>query len=143
MKLSSYLAAQAQAFSDKFATVCGETRVTFRQLHEDSDRIATALRKSGIGIGDRVAMCLPNCCEFITIFFAIVKSGALAMPINMRLSANEISTIFVDAAPSAVFFGEGERETAEKIIGGSAVRGFLVGESSGPDEVAIASMLAC
>lgn len=143
MKLSSYLAAQAQAFPDKFATVCGETRVTFRQLHEDSGRIATALRKSGIGIGDRVAMCLPNCCEFITIFFAIVKSGALAMPINMRLSANEISTIFVDAAPSAVFFGEGERETAEKIIGGSAVRGFLVGESSGPDEVAIASMLAC
>lgn len=143
MKLSSYLAAQAQAFPDKFATVCGEARVTFRQLQEDSDRIATALRKSGIGIGDRVAMCLPNCCEFITIFFAIVKSGALAMPINMRLSTNEISTIFADAAPSAVFFGEGERGTVGNIVGESAVRRFVVGNSSGRGEVAMASMLAC
>lgn len=143
MKLSSYLAAQARTFPDKFATVCGDTRVTFRQLHEDSDRIATALRKSGIATGDRVAMCLPNCCEFITVFFAIVKSGALAMPINMRLSPNEISIIFADAAPAAVFFGEGEREAIGKMIGGGAVRRFIVGESSGPDEVAIASMLMC
>lgn len=143
MKLSSYLAAQARTFPDKFATVCGDTRVTFRQLHEDSDRIATALRKSGIATGDRVAMCLPNCCEFITVFFAIVKSGALAMPINMRLSPNEISIIFADAAPAAVFFGEGEREAIGKMIGGGAVRRFIVGELSGPDEVAIASMLMC
>jgi len=143
VKLSSYLAAQAQVFPDKFATVCGETRVTFRQLHEDSDRIATALRKSGIAVGDRVAMCLPNCCEFITVFFAIVKSGALAMPVNMRLSENEISTIFADAAPAAVFFGEGEREAIGKIIDGDVVRRFAVGEPSGPDEVAITSMLTC
>jgi long-chain acyl-CoA synthetase len=143
VKLSSYLAAQAQTFPDKFAIVCGETRVTFHQLHEDSDRIATALCKSGVATGDRVAMCLPNCCEFITVFFAIVKSGALAMPINMRLSTNEISTIFADAAPAAVFFGEGEREAIENIIGEGAVRRFVAGDSSGPNEVAMSSMLAC
>jgi acyl-CoA synthetase (AMP-forming)/AMP-acid ligase II len=142
VKLSSYLAAQAQTFPEKFAIVCGENRVTFRQLHEDSDRIATALRNSGIAIGDRVAMCLPNCCEFITVFFAIVKSGALAMPINMRLSPKEISTIFADAAPAAVVFSEGERETVKTVVGGSEVRRFVVGESSGSGELAIASMLA-
>ena len=143
MKLASYLAAQAQAFPDKAALVCGETRVTFRQLYEDSDRIATALRKSGVAIGDRVAMCLPNCCEFVTVFFAIVKSGALAMPINMRLSTNEIATIFADAAPAAVFFSEGEREVVDHICRGGAGRRFVVGPSDDPTELSIASMLAC
>lgn len=143
MKLASYLAAQAQTFPDKVAIVCGETRVTFRQLDEDSNRIATALRRSGIAVGDRVAMCLPNCCEFIMIFFAIVKSGALAMPINVRLSTNEISTIFADASPAAVFFGEGEREAVDKISAGAVDRRFVVGDASSPGETAVSSMLEC
>ena len=135
MKLASYLAAQARVFPDKLALVCGETRVTFRQLHEDSDRIATALRKSGIEIGDRVAVCLPNCCEFVTIFFAIVKSGAVAMPINTRLLPGEISVIFQDSSPAAVFFGDGEREAVEKIIGATSIRRFAVGDASQPEPI--------
>jgi long-chain acyl-CoA synthetase len=101
------------------------------------------LRKSGIATSDRVAMCLPNCCEFITVFFAIVKSGALAMPINMRLSTNEIAAIFADAMPEAVFFGESERETMGNIDGGAAARRFVVGDAANPGEVTLASMLAC
>jgi acyl-CoA synthetase (AMP-forming)/AMP-acid ligase II len=93
VKLASFLAAQARAFPDKPALVCGDTYVTFRQIHDDSNRIATAMRRGGIKIGDRVAVCLPNCCQFVTVFFAIIKSGAIAMPINMRLSTNEIAVI--------------------------------------------------
>jgi long-chain acyl-CoA synthetase len=114
VKLASFLAAQAQRFPDKPALVCGETKVSFRELHSQSDRIAIALRDHGVKLGDRVALCLPNCCEFVTIFFAIVKSGAIAMPINMRLSASEIAVIFQDAAPSAVFYSEDERDTVNK-----------------------------
>ncbi|HEY4283714.1 MAG TPA: class I adenylate-forming enzyme family protein, partial [Chthoniobacterales bacterium] len=72
MKLGAFLAAQALARPDKPALVCGKKRVTFRQLHDESDRLATSLHKSGVGLGDRVAICLPNCCEFVTIFLAIV-----------------------------------------------------------------------
>jgi long-chain acyl-CoA synthetase len=142
VKLSSFLAAQAQKFPDKPALVCGETTVTFRQLHEDSDRIAAALRTLGIKFGDRVALCLPNCAEFVTIFFAIVKSGAIAMPINMRLSASEIAIIFQDASPSAVFFGPEERQTVDKIIVKDTTRRLIVGTPVVPAEVSLRSMLA-
>jgi acyl-CoA synthetase (AMP-forming)/AMP-acid ligase II len=141
VKLASFLASQARAFPDKSAVVCGETSVTFRQLHDDSDRIATAMRRQGIMIGDRVAMCLPNCCEFVTIFFAIIKSGAIAMPINMRLSANEIDVIFKDAAPAAVFFGVDERESISRIIGDGTIRSFVIGAASAPSDVSLKTML--
>jgi acyl-CoA synthetase (AMP-forming)/AMP-acid ligase II len=141
VKLASFLASQARAFPDKSAVVCGETSVTFRQLHDDSDRIATAMRRQGIMIGDRVAMCLPNCCEFVTIFFAIIKSGAIAMPINMRLSANEIDVIFKDATPAAVFFGVDERESISRIIGDGTIRSFVIGAASAPSDVSLKTML--
>jgi long-chain acyl-CoA synthetase len=143
VKLASFLAAQAQRFPDKPALVCGATTVTFRQLHDESNRIASALRKDGIKLGDRVALCLGNCCEFVTIFFAIVKSGAIAMPINMRLSASEVAVIFKDAAPSAVFFSQDERETVDKITVDGGTRRFVVGSPSSPAEVSLQSMLAC
>ncbi|MEH2510409.1 long-chain acyl-CoA synthetase [Nitrobacteraceae bacterium AZCC 1564] len=142
MKLSAYLAAQAQLLPNKAALVCGESRVTFRQLHDDSSRIATYLRNSGINVGDRVAICLPNCCEFVTVFFGIVKCGAIAMPINMRLSSKEISAIIADAAPVAVFFGEAERETIEKLVLGQNVQRFFIGETSNSNEIALTTLLA-
>lgn len=141
MKLASYLSSQAETYPDKLALVCGETRVTFRQLHKDSDRIATALRKSGVKIGDRVGIYLPNCCEFITVFFAIVKAGALAMPVNMRLSASEVALIFEDAEPAAVFFGDDDKEEVDKFVG-AGTRRFVVGAASG-NVVSWKEMLSC
>jgi long-chain acyl-CoA synthetase len=142
VKLASFLAAQARAFPDKPALVCGDTYITFRQIHDDSNRIATAMRRGGIKVGDRVAVCLPNCCEFVTVFFAIIKSGAIAMPINMRLSTNEIAVIFKDAEPAAVFFGGAERETVDRIIAGGTMRRFVVGDAFNSDEVSLDTMLA-
>lgn len=141
MKLPAYLAAQAQLLPDKAALVCGENRVTFRQLHEDSSRIASYLRHAGINVGDRVAICLPNCCEFVTIFFGIVQCGAIAMPINMRLSSNEISAIMLDAAPAAAFFSETERDVVAKLDAAGLQR-FFVGDTPGPDETPLATLLA-
>lgn len=143
MKLATFLAAQALARPDKPALVCGETRVTFRQLHSESDRLATALRKSGVEIGDRVAICLPNCCEFVTIFLAIVKCGAVALPINMRLSAGEISVILQDSEPAAIFFGASEREIVSKLVEDRAIRSFVVGVVQNPGETGFAELLAC
>ncbi len=141
MKLPAYLAAQAQLLPDKPALVCGKNRVTFRQLHEDSSRIATYLRNVGINVGDRIAICMPNCCEFVTIFFGIVQCGAIAMPINMRLSSGEISAIIKDAEPAAVFFSASERDSVAKLEAGG-LRRFFVGETSEPSETSLATLLA-
>ena len=86
MKLGTFLAAQAVSRPDRAALVCGDQSITFRELHEASDRAATGLRDAGVKIGDRVAMLLPNRCEFVLLFMAIVKCGGIALPLNHRLS---------------------------------------------------------
>ncbi len=143
MKLASFLAAQVQAHPEKPAIVCGDTRVTFRELHEASNRLATALRTSGVAIGDRVAICLPNCSEFVTIFLAIVKCGAIAMPINMRLSASEIALIFQDAEPTAVFFGRNEKPVITKLIEGKSIHRIVVGGAPEAPELTYDALLDC
>lgn len=141
MKLPAYLAAQAQLQPDKAALVCGEHRVTFRQLHEESSRIATYLKDAGINVGDRVAICLPNCCEFVSIFFGIVQCGAIAMPINMRLSPREISTIIKDAEPAAAFYSETERETVAE-TGLESFQRYFVGDAPNSNEISLKVLLA-
>ncbi len=142
MKLAAFLAARARDLPDKDALVCGADRVSFAELHAQSNQIATYLRRSGVGVGDRVAICLPNCCEFVTIFFGVVKCGAIAMPINMRLSAKEIQAIFNDASPAAVFFGEDERAVIESMDGANrGLRKIVLGGRAADAETDLSSVL--
>lgn len=143
MKLATLLVAQALSRPDEPALVCGESRVTFLELHSASDRIATALKQAGVMIGDRVAICLPNCSEFVAIFLAIVKCGGVALPINMHLSAAEIGLIFDDAEPVAVFFGDKERPVVSGIVEGTAIRRFTVGVEHHEGEIALSKALDC
>ena len=60
----------------------GEQRtLTYREFADDVDRLALALRKLGIGKGDVVAIYMPNLPETFAAFFAILKIGAIAMPL--------------------------------------------------------------
>ncbi len=55
---------------------------TYRQLDEQTDRLAVALARRGVGRGDNVSLMLPNCIEFIVTWFALAKLGAVAAPVN-------------------------------------------------------------
>jgi long-chain acyl-CoA synthetase len=107
MKFASFLAAQAQTLGDKDALVCGDRRMTFAQLEHASNQVALALQRMGVAPGERIALYLPNCVEFPVAFFGIVKAGAIAVPLNMRLALPEIRFMLEDSAPSvAIISGE-------------------------------------
>ena len=69
---------------EREAIVCGDTRLTWRQLGDQSARLAAGLAQRGIGSGDRVAMLVGNRAEFVTTLFAIAHLGAISVPISIR-----------------------------------------------------------
>ncbi len=118
MKLAAFLAAHALATPGREAVVAvtgaGTLRLTFREVDEQSTRLAAGLVAHGIAIGDRVAIHLANRAEFVVAFMGVVKAGAIAITLNPRLSAPEVGYILGDASPKAVILEDETRPTLAK-----------------------------
>lgn len=85
----------------------GEYRreMTWRVFDEKANRMANLLLKRGIGKGDKVAVLMMNCLEWLPIYFGILKSGALAVPMNFRYTAEEIKYCLELSETAALIFG--------------------------------------
>src|SRR6185369_11890340 len=81
-----------------------ERRFTFPAVNARSNRVADALRGLGVQKGDRVALLLMNGVEFVESFFAIAKIGAIVVPLNWRLVADELAFILGDSGATALIY---------------------------------------
>jgi fatty-acyl-CoA synthase len=81
------------------AVVDGKLRFTYAQFGERCDRWSVALAKLGVGKGDRVATIAPNTHQHLEQYYAIPQLGAVIVPINYRLSAEDF--VFVTAHSGA------------------------------------------
>jgi len=89
----------------KTALVSGDRRLSYTELDESSNRFAHALLKMGVNKGDRVAMLLPNSLEFVIIYFGVIKTGAIAVPLDTNCKVAEFIPLFADFQPG-VLVGE-------------------------------------
>ena len=79
--------------------------INWRQFDEKANRFANLLLSRGIKKGQKVAILLMNCLEWLPIYFGILKSGALAVPMNFRYSADEIEYCLDLADVDVLVFG--------------------------------------
>lgn len=88
-------------------SLLGEYRrdITWRVFDEKANRLANLLLKRGIKKGDKVAILLMNCLEWLPIYFGILKAGAVAVPLNFRYSAEEIKYCLELSEAKALLFG--------------------------------------
>ena len=89
----AFLGRSAEVFAEKTAVVYGDRRMTYRQFAAEATRVARALRASGVRPGDRIAYLCPNIPEMLVANFAVPLAGAVLVPLNTRLSAEEIRYI--------------------------------------------------
>lgn len=94
----------ARVFGRKEGVVCGGARFTYRQFNERSDRLSDALGRLGVRQGDRVAYLSFNCHRLLEAYYGVPQMGAILLPLNIRLSAEELAYILNDAAPRLLFF---------------------------------------
>ncbi|MBQ6262440.1 MAG: acyl--CoA ligase [Clostridia bacterium] len=79
--------------------------ITWGVFNEKANRFAGALRGRGIGKGDKVAILLMNCIEWLPIYFGILKTGAMAVPLNFRYASDEIKYCLDLAEVDVLVFG--------------------------------------
>ena len=103
--LYSVVKRSANADGNRVAFISGEERITYRQFLERVDRVACGLSRNGLKRGDRIGILALNSLEFIYLYGAAAKIGAIMLPINWRLNAQEIEYILSDGMPRVFFTG--------------------------------------
>ncbi|MBE5772735.1 MAG: acyl--CoA ligase [Clostridiales bacterium] len=90
--------------------------ITWSVFDEKANRCANLLTSRGIKKGDKVAVLLMNCLEWLPMYFGILKTGALVVPMNYRYSAEEIRYCADLADVDALFFGPEFIGRVEEVI---------------------------
>src|SRR6476469_9123783 len=100
--LSDVLGRHAKVRPEKVAFVDPRRRCTFGELDERATRLANALAARGIRRGDRVAVLGLNSLELVESWLAVLRLGAVAVPVNFRLATAEITYLLTDSGAAAV-----------------------------------------
>ncbi len=98
-----FLKRSAYVLPDKLAVVHGVRRYTYRQLEERTNRLASALRASGLRKHDRVAFLCPNIPAMLEAHYGVPIAGGVLEAINTRLSSDEIGYILKHSGSKFVF----------------------------------------
>jgi long-chain acyl-CoA synthetase len=105
--------------------------MTWKEFDTRANRFANLLLTRGVKKGDKVAILLTNCLEWLPIYFGILKTGALAVPMNYRYTAEEIRYCLELAEVNTLVFGPEFTDRIEQVFG--ELRGirtyFFVGEN--------------
>ncbi|WP_294487074.1 class I adenylate-forming enzyme family protein [uncultured Ruminococcus sp.] len=141
MPITEFLERNAEKFPDKVALVelnpeIREKRVTWKEyelieptadvpyrreitwsvFNEKANRFANLLISRGVKKGDKVGILLMNCLEWLPIYFGILKTGALAVPLNFRYTADEIKYCVELAEVDILVFGPTFIGRVEEIV---------------------------
>ncbi len=119
----------------KMAVTCGEVRWTYAEFDALCDRLAAGLAGQGVGKGDRVALLARNSHAFAAMRFALARLGAVLVPINFMLKAEEAAYILRHAGARMLATDSGLAALAQAAAAlDTAVRQFLWMPAEDPSE---------
>ena len=78
-------------------------KLTYAQLNEEVNRVATGLMKIGVKPGELVGICAPNSADWIIFYFGVIKTGAVAVTIANASSPDELTNLLNHAKPRILF----------------------------------------
>lgn len=148
MYVNNWLNRREMLSPDKLAlvdTMHGNRRITYREWNRSVNRTANYLR-SGLGVqkGDRVAVLAMNSVEYLDLWFACCKLGAIIQLLNWRLTPYELSGLIADATPSILVYSrEFNAQVGALQAGVSSIRRYVaVDEPIRPEDAQLAERAA-
>jgi fatty-acyl-CoA synthase len=115
MNIAFWVQRWRELHPEKPAVIFDDRVITYRKLHGRSNRTASWLQALGIEKGDRVAVMLMNSLEFIEVFIACSRLGAIFVPINYRVTGRELNHAISNAKPRVFIFHQSYMEMIESI----------------------------
>ncbi|MBR1863768.1 MAG: acyl--CoA ligase [Ruminococcus sp.] len=100
--------------------------ITWQVFNEKANRFANLLISRGIKKNDKVGILLMNCLEWLPIYFGILKTGAIAVPLNFRYTADEIKYCVELAECDVLVFGQAFIGRVEEIVEDLSVNRWLL-----------------
>lgn len=105
------------ALIEQGASTPGRREISWAEFNKKSNRFANLLLSRGVKKGDRVAILLMNGIEWLPVYFGILKTGALAVPLNYRYTAEEIKYCLEKSDSDVLVFGPEFTGRVENIVG--------------------------
>ena len=139
MNLAASLARNAADNPDRVAIHLGDQTTSYGELDDQSARVAGLLADRGIAPGTPIGIMLPNVPEFASVYYGILRTGAVVVPMNPLLKAREIAYYLGDSGAPVIFAWHvtaPEVEIGAKEAGAEAI---LVDPATFPDILATAS----
>ncbi|HET7530683.1 MAG TPA: AMP-binding protein [Mycobacteriales bacterium] len=119
--LADLVRSAATASPDKPALVAPDRSVTWSGLDSDVNALGAALRGRGLVAGDRVGILLANSIEFATAYFAVLRAGLVALPLNTAYTQPELAHQLTDSGAALVVTDDAHRDlvdVATLVVGG-------------------------
>ena len=114
--LALWRSAAADHAANVFA-VYNAREYTYAEVDAAAGALAASLQDElGLKPGERVAFVVPNCIEFVIAYVAVMKAGCIALPINIRLAADEMKFILADAGAAAIFVHADTRSPVDSVL---------------------------
>jgi fatty-acyl-CoA synthase/long-chain acyl-CoA synthetase len=113
------IATHATRKPDAPALIDGERQLTWRQFRERRDRLAAALLDLGLARGEHVAIYSPNSLEYVLASAASRAAGVVPVPMNHRLSAEEVAYVLDDSDAALVFVADNFVPLVERVREGA------------------------
>jgi len=139
MLIGEILARNARIHGNEVALVEREPakerriEITWKEFDDQANRFANALRTKGVQKGDKVIHLMMNCIEWLPAYFGILRTGAWAVPLNFRFSAQDIKLCAGIAEGKVMIFGEEFIERITEIKGDlSTIKDYIF---VGPDKI--------
>ncbi|MFD0438660.1 non-ribosomal peptide synthetase [Streptomyces chartreusis] len=119
----------------------GTRSLSYAELAETKDRLASALRAAGVGPGKRVAVAVPRSVEQVVALVAIVSAGGAYVPLDLAYPDERLECILADAAPQVVLVAPDQRDRFTELLAAAGVSARVlvqgdelpVGDSAGPE----------
>lgn len=108
-----------------------DTTYTYREIDERSNRIAAGLSEAGVESGDPVCTFLYNSVEYLSIWFAVAKLGAILVPLNVEVKGEGLSYILNDSKADIIIIEEETQRSYQEISGNPSTISteFLIGDT--------------
>ncbi|MFW6113377.1 MAG: AMP-binding protein, partial [Actinomycetota bacterium] len=107
MNLADFLKDTAARLPHKTAMDYEGRSISFSEMNREVDTLILGMERLGLGTGDRCVLMMPNSIEWVLVYYAIARLGAVVVPVNPIYRRGELQHIFSDSGARA-FFGHGD-----------------------------------